>query len=113
MSTVSGLLNKPGLAVYAHAPRTSDPLLLADLADENERAAERVEAVRRPPWSGTASRRTRSATRARSRCAARHRRHPDGTRCVAASEDADLARQATREELIGQTVHVEGNRFTS
>ena len=39
---VSGLLNKPGLAVYATEP---GPLLVADLSDEAERATARVEAI--------------------------------------------------------------------
>jgi acetyl-CoA C-acetyltransferase len=112
VSTVSGLLNKPGLAVYATRPGP-DPLLLADLADENERAAERIEAI--ADHHGPARVATYTVNyegQEPVRCCV-IADTPDGTRCVAASEDADLARRATREELIGQTVHVDGNRFTS
>ena len=36
---------------------------------------------------------------------------PKGARCMASSDDAALASQATREELIGTTVGVDGVRF--
>ena len=113
VSTVSGLLNKPGLAVYATRPGP-EPLLLADLAErERARDAERVEAI--ADYHGPARVATYTVTydgQEPVRCAI-IADTPDGTRCVAACDDADLARQATREELIGQTVHVDGNRFTS
>jgi acetyl-CoA C-acetyltransferase len=112
VSTVSGLLNKPGLAVYATRPGP-DPLLLADLAEENERAAERIEAI--PDHHGPARVATYTVNyegQEPVRCAV-IADTPDGRRCVAGCEDADLARQATREELIGQTVQVDGTRFTS
>jgi hypothetical protein len=34
-----------------------------------------------------------------------------GVRCVATSHDAELAGRATREELVGTTIDVDGNTF--
>ena len=36
---------------------------------------------------------------------------PSGTRCMASCDDAAVARRATREELVGTTVGVDGIRF--
>jgi len=110
VSTVSGLLNKPGLAVYATRPG-SEELLLADLADEATRATGRVDAVddqHGPVRVATYTVHYDGQEPARCTVIADT---PDGTRCVAMSDDTELARRATREELIGETVHVDGPRF--
>jgi hypothetical protein len=38
---------------------------------------------------------------------------PDGTRTAATCEDADIARAAVSQGLIGQTVHIAGTTFSS
>src|SRR5262245_55339374 len=110
VSTLSGLVNKPGLAVYSTRPEPL-PLLLGDLADEAERATPRVELI--------------SGYRGAARVAAYTVTYgnmdpikctiiadtPAGTRCMASCDDVALARRATREELIGTTVGVDGVRF--
>jgi acetyl-CoA C-acetyltransferase len=111
VSTVSGLLNKPGLAVYSTHP--GPELLLDDLADENERAADRKEVV--GGYEGPAQvvaytvhyegmdpvRVTMVADT------------PEGQRCVASAPDPELAARVTREELIGTTVQVTGTTFSA
>jgi acetyl-CoA C-acetyltransferase len=109
VTTVSGLLNKPGLAVYATTPQV--PLLTGDLAAEGERATERVDVV--------------SGYRGRARVAAYTVAYdgfdparttviadtPDATRVVATCSDADVAMTATREELIGTEIEVDATTF--
>ena len=110
VTTVSGLLNKPGLAVYAARPGP-EPLLLGDLADEAQRATPRVGVIaghRGPARVAAYTVGYEHSEPARWTVIADT---PDGERCVATTDDADLARQATREELIGMTVHVDATRF--
>jgi acetyl-CoA C-acetyltransferase len=110
VTTVSGLLNKPGLAVYATRPGPA-PLLLGDLADEAERATPRLSGIaghRGPARVAAYTVGYEHSEPARWTVIADT---PDGERCVATAHDADLAHQATREELIGTTVHVDGTRF--
>jgi len=38
---------------------------------------------------------------------------PDGRRCMASCDDRAFARRATREELIGTTVAVDGVKFVA
>ena len=109
VTTVSGLLNKPGLAVYSTSP---GELLLDDLAEANERAAAMKEVV--GGYEGPATVVTYTVHYDGMdpvRCTA-VLDIPDGTRCVASSDDAAVAANATREELIGTTVEVKGNAFT-
>jgi acetyl-CoA C-acetyltransferase len=109
VTTVSGLLNKPGLAVYATRP--DRPLLVGDLAEECEGATERVTAI-----AGYRGRATVAAYTVlyddlepvRTTVVADT---PDGERCVAACADAALARHATEAELIGTVVEVEATTF--
>jgi acetyl-CoA C-acetyltransferase len=110
VTTVSGILNKPGLAVYATEP-ASAPLLLGDLADRADRATVRVEAV--AGYRGPARVAAYTVTYGQgepTRCTI-IADTPSGTRCMASSDDAALARRATREELIGTTVGIDGVRF--
>ncbi len=111
VATVSGLLNKPGLAVYSTHP--GPELLLDDLAAANEREAARKEVI--GGYEGPAQ-------------VAAYTVHydgmdpvrvtmvgdtPDGRRCVASAPDPELAARATLEELIGTTVQVTGAAFTA
>src|SRR5262249_51573042 len=108
VSTLSGLVNKPGLAVYATDPV---PLLLGDLADEANSATPRVDAIAgyRGPARVAAYTVTYAGTEP-ARCTI-IADTAEGARCMASCDDAALARRATREELIGTTVAVDGARF--
>jgi acetyl-CoA C-acetyltransferase len=110
VSTVSGLLNKPGLAVYATEP---GPFLVADLAEEADRATARVEAIagyRGPARVAAYTVTYQQMTPAKCTMIADT---PGGQRCMASCHDAALARRATEEELIGTTVTVDGVRFSA
>ncbi|MEX2256963.1 MAG: hypothetical protein WEC34_16125 [Acidimicrobiia bacterium] len=110
VTTVSGLLNKPGLAVYATRPGPG-PMLLGDLAEAAAVATEGVEAVagyRGPATVAASTVHYDGMDPARCTVIADT---PDGTRCVATSADADVARRATLEELIGTSIGVDGVSF--
>lgn len=110
VSSLSGLVNKPGLAVYATRPEPI-PLLLGDLADEAEQATPRVELI--SGYRGPARVAAYTVTHQQvepTRCTI-IADTPAGTRCMASCDDAALARRATREELIGISVGIDGNRF--
>jgi acetyl-CoA C-acetyltransferase len=110
VTALSGLLNKPGLAVYSTEPGPA-PLLLADLAEEAARATPRVEVV--AGYRGPARVAAYTVTYhglAPARCTV-IADTPAGARCVASSDDAALADRATRAELVGTSVAVDGARF--
>src|SRR5262245_8505465 len=109
VTTVSGLLNKPGLAVYSTSP---GELLLGDLAEENEGEAAMKEVGGGYEGPATVVTDTVHCDGGQPvRCPAVHDR-PDGRRCVASCADATVAANATREELIGTKVDVQGTAFT-
>jgi acetyl-CoA C-acetyltransferase len=110
VTTVSGLLNKPGLAVYAARPSPA-PLLVGDLADQAERATPRVDVIAGHRGPARVAAYTVGYEHSEPATWTIIADTPDGQRCVATTHDADLARQATREELIGTTVHMEGTQF--
>jgi acetyl-CoA C-acetyltransferase len=110
VSTVSGIVNKPGLAVYATQPDPA-PLLLADLADQADRATARVELIAGYRGAARVAAYTVTYDRAEPARCTIIADTPSGTRCMASSDDAALARRATREELIGTSVGVDGVRF--
>jgi acetyl-CoA C-acetyltransferase len=110
VTTVSGLLNKPGLAVYATQPGP-EPLLLADLANDADRATPRLDAIAGHRGPARVAAYTVGYERSEPATWTVIADTPDGERCVATSDDADLARQATREEMIGLTVRVDGARL--
>ncbi len=110
VTTVSGLLNKPGLAVYC--TQLGPDLLVDDLAEENEREAAVKEVV--GGYDGDASVVTYTVhydgmDPARVTIVGDT---TDGRRVVASCADAELATRATTEELIGTTVQVTGPTFT-
>ena len=110
VTTVSGILNKPGLAVYAAQPGPR-PLLVGDLRDQSDRVTPRVELVagyRGPARVAAYTVTYAGAEPAKCTIIADT---PSGTRCMASSDDAALACRATREELIGSRVGVDGVRF--
>jgi acetyl-CoA C-acetyltransferase len=110
VTTLSGIVNKPGFAVYSTKPG-SKSLLLGDLSDRADRATPRVDAI--------------TGYRGRARVAAYTVTYEgfdpakctiigdtaDGRRCMATADDSRLARRATVEELIGTAVAVDGGRF--
>ncbi len=107
VSAVSGLLTKPGLAVWSTEP-PSDGLLLADLVDEARDATAEAPLDEDPDGDGRVA--TYSVIHAGD--------DPvrviaivdldSGDRAVAAVDDPDLAASAITSDLIGTRVHVTG-----
>ncbi len=122
VTTVSGLLTKPGLAVWSASPDGQAPLL-GDLADEAARASGWVEVMGTlDEYTGQARVVTYTVTPDGSSGAGdddppRWSRTvvlsdaEDGRRCVAISGDPDVAAQAVTEELIGRTVALKAGSF--
>ncbi len=112
VSTVSGLLNKPGLAVYAAEP-SETPLLVGDLAADAAAATATVDAVSGYRGPATVVACTVSYDGMDPVKCTVIADTPDGTRCLASSLDAELATRATKEELIGTTIAVDETAFTA
>lgn len=110
VSTLSGLVNKAGLAVYATQPEPL-PLLLGDLAEQADRATPRVEVIDGYHGPARVAAYTVTYEQAEPAQCTIIADTPSGTRCMASCHDAALAQRATREELIGTTVRVDGTRF--
>jgi hypothetical protein len=108
VASLSGLLNKPGLAVYAAEP---GPLVVADLAGEADRATECVDAVAGYHGPATVAAVTVNYIELEPATCTVIADTPEGHRCVATARDAELARRATQEEWIGTGVRVEGTSF--
>jgi acetyl-CoA C-acetyltransferase len=111
VTALSGLMNKPGLAVYATAP-PEPPALVADLADDATRATETLEVV--TGYEGPAV--IAACTAAYEglepvRCTV-IADTVDGDRCVATAHDPDIARACTPDELIGRPISVDHHQFT-
>ena len=112
VSTVSGILNKPGLAVYAAEPGNA-PLLLDDLAEAAEHATDAAEPIagyRGPARVAACTVSYDGMNPAKCTVIADT---PDTKRCVATADDPVLARRATNEELIGTTISIDGTSFTT
>jgi acetyl-CoA C-acetyltransferase len=110
VASVSGILNKPGFAVYATRP--GPELLVEDLGEEADRATAKREVVAEhhgPAQVATYTVHYEGQDPVRCTIIGDT---PDGPRCVAKCEDAEVAATATRQELIGTTVHVDGTTFT-
>ncbi|MGH9079534.1 MAG: hypothetical protein ACRDYE_05570 [Acidimicrobiales bacterium] len=109
VTTVSGLLTKPGVGVWSGRPDGRPPLL-ADLAGAARSRTEVVDLVETlEAYRGRATVVTYTVTfdglepvRTVALCATE-----DGRRCVALSDDRDLAGRAVTEELIGCPVLVD------
>jgi len=111
VTALSGLMNKPGLAVYATAP-TATPALIGDLVDAATRATATLDVV--TGYQGPAV--VAACTAAYDgldpvRCTV-IADTPAGDRCVATASDPAIARASTTEELIGRTITVDHNQFT-
>ena len=113
VTTVSGLLTKPGLGIWSARPDGRPPLL-ADLAFEVESATGVVEAVATlDGYDGTGIVATYTVTyegqdpvRVVVVCDT-----DDGRRCVSISEDPTLAAAVCTEELIGTRVRIGSGAF--
>ncbi len=113
VTTVSGLLTKPGIGVWSATPDGRPPLV-ADLHRQAAAATGQVEVVATlDGHAGPATVVTSTVTfdglnpvRTVVLCDT-----GDGRRCVAISEDADTAAHAVTTELAGTTVRVAGGSF--
>jgi len=114
VTTVSGLLTKPGLAVWCAEPRR--PTLLGDLAAQAESATETVEVVSDHDGQATVVSYTVVHSRPHLDRAPRLialLETAEGSRCLASSEEPVLVDGAMRRELIGHKLMVRGNALMS
>jgi acetyl-CoA C-acetyltransferase len=113
VTTVSGLLTKPGIGAWSARPDGRPPLV-GDLADECAAATGVVDVVETlEEYEGDATVVTYTVTYdgmdpigAVALC-----RVGEGVRCVAMSDDPVLAAHGTVDELVGAAVRVAGGRF--
>jgi acetyl-CoA C-acetyltransferase len=116
VTTVSGMLSKPALAVWSAAPPDGPPLL-ADLASDALAATEVQPVVEAAPdHATTATVATFTVTYGGADGCEPERTAivadlPDGTRTAATCEDAQTARLALHEGLVGRTVEVKDTTF--
>jgi acetyl-CoA C-acetyltransferase len=116
LTTVSGMLSKPGLAVWSASPAHA-PALLADLAAEARAATQVLAVVDAPPADESAAtvasftvtyggvdglEPVRTAVVADL---------ADGVRTAATCEDAETARLAVAEGLVGRAIKVKDTTF--
>jgi acetyl-CoA C-acetyltransferase len=113
VTTVSGLLTKPGLGIWSGSPDDRPPLL-ADLAGRSESETGTVDVVATlDGYRGEGTVVTYTATfegLEPVRTVALFDT-TDGRRCVAVSVDSDLAAQAIESELIGTRARIGGGSF--
>ncbi len=119
LTTVSGMLSKPGLAVWsATPPQGRGEPLLADLAAEAIAATEVVPVVEVPPAEKTGGRVVSFTVTYGGQAGLEPVRTaivadlPDGVRTAATCEDAHTARLAIKEGLIGRAVSVKDTTFS-
>ncbi len=118
VTAVSGMLTKPGLAVWsATPPKAEQGLLVADLAAEAVAATAVLPVADPPPPSAEATVVSFTVTPAPDDPAEPVRTAVvadlgDGVRTAATCEDAGLARLALTEGLIGRAIHVKDTRFS-
>jgi acetyl-CoA C-acetyltransferase len=120
VTTVSGMLSKPGLAVWSATPPPSGPErpFVADLAAEATAATEVVPVAAAPPSEphrATVASFTVTyggAERLDPVRTAIVADLPDGVRTAATCEDASTARHAVADGLIGRTVEVKDTTFS-
>jgi len=119
LTTVSGMLSKPGLAVWSATPPAGPgTALLADLAVETTAATDIVPVTEEPPRAAT----TASVVSFTVTYGGEEGYDPvrtvvvvdlpDGVRTAAACEDSGTARLAVTEGLIGRAVSVKDTTFS-
>ena len=107
VTTVSGFLSKPGLAVYSSEP-APEGLLVADLADEASGGTAEVALMAGYEGPATVVSYTVGHDRSGARRTIVVADTPAGSRCVAVNDLSDVADRATAEDLVGAVVTVEG-----
>ena len=116
VTTVSGMLSKPGLAVWSATPPRQAPLV-ADLAVEARAATEILPVADEPPASETVATVASFTVTYGGADGLEPVRTavvgdlPDGVRTAATCEDAGTARLAVAEGLAGRTVTVKDTTF--
>jgi acetyl-CoA C-acetyltransferase len=110
VTTVSGFLTKPGLAVYGTEPGAR-PLLVADLRERAEAATPTVPLADGHEGRATVVACTVGTERSGARRTVVIADTPASERCVATSTDPADAERATTDEPIGTTVSVTGTTF--
>ncbi|MGP0031693.1 MAG: acetyl-CoA acetyltransferase [Acidimicrobiales bacterium] len=123
VTTVSGMLSKPGLAVWSCSPPPPGRgTLMADVADDAAAATETLPVAAPEASRGPATVASYTVTYETGADGAGDPPRPrrtvivadlgDGRRTAAACEDESLARRALSESLIGRPVHIDGATFT-
>lgn len=112
VTTVSGLLTKPGLAVWGPEPGTGPPLV-ADLTDEVAAATEQVEVVSGFHGEATVAACTVTYDGLQPVELVAVLDTPDGDRVIARTTDPDLVAEATQVELVGRRFVVDGNALAT
>jgi acetyl-CoA C-acetyltransferase len=110
VTTVSGFLTKPGLAVYATEPGPH-PLLVADLADRARTATPALPVTDAHDGPATVAAVTVGYDRQGAGRTIVVADTPGGERCLATSDDTGVAALAATEELVGRSVRVAGRTF--
>ncbi|HUY86449.1 MAG TPA: hypothetical protein VMU77_05000, partial [Acidimicrobiales bacterium] len=110
VTTVSGMLTKAGLAIWK-AGTGGDPPLVCDMAQECDQATEVCEEAN--DYSGTGKVVTFTTTYDGSdpTKVIVIAETPDGSRCVAISDDHSLACDSLNGGLVGETVSVQAGKF--
>ena len=113
VTTVSGLLTKPGIGIWCTEP-DDEPPLIADLAGESEVSTPTVDVYETlEDYTGPASVVSYTVTfngEEPNRTVA-VAETLSGVRCVAFSDDPDLARHAISNELVGTAIEVRSGSF--
>jgi acetyl-CoA C-acetyltransferase len=112
VTTVCGLLTKPGLALWSATPADRAPLI-TDLADKAAAATPTVAVAEDHRGPATVATYTVTYDTDGPAVVKILGDTVDGRRCVAVAEDRDLAVEAVEHELIGRGVQVEGVTFTA
>jgi acetyl-CoA C-acetyltransferase len=109
VTTVSGFLTKPGIAVYGTEPGPR-PLLVADLCERAEAATAAVALAETHEGPATVAACTVSYDRSGAARTIVVADTPGAERCLATSDDPAVAARATTEELVGTDVTIAGRR---
>jgi acetyl-CoA C-acetyltransferase len=112
VGAVSGLLTKPGLSAWSTSPSVAGPIV-ADLASEAEAETDTVDSITNYQGPATIATYTVMYDGEEPVRVVAIADDPDGHRCVATADDAELARHGTQEELIGHPIQVAGTTFTA
>ncbi|MEX0666358.1 MAG: hypothetical protein WD598_16510 [Acidimicrobiia bacterium] len=110
VGAVSGLLTKPGLSAWSTSPRGDGPVV-ADLASEAKAQTATIDSITNYQGPATIATYTVMYDGDEPTSVVAIADDPDGHRCVAIAEDAELAEQGTKEELIGIPIRVNSTTF--